>query len=231
MLAILGVTGVAGCKLEKPFARTNPLDPENTLTFTLVGPDSSHAIGAVLTYALSSDPPQPLAEYNSTWLAYSDSVHFVTGDVYIADAVVPTGDGIFLVTNASLRYRRHTAVVRFHLREVGYTVLTGQKAVTLELSCAPWSQPANDCAAPLEVGSLISVHPRGTDAGGHPLHEFQFGLQRAQVTFRTPGIVTQEQGGSTMLPHVRLRGVGAGSTWVVVRMDEATDSVLVTVVP
>lgn len=227
--AALVVSG--GCRIEPPFARTNPLDPDHTLEITLDGPDSVHSVQQTLTYTLASDPQVALEDYSFLWKVYSDLVDMFTGRPIDATDIISTGAGTVRVLAATSQYRKHTVVARFNLREVGHVLYSGQKAVTLELSCSPWTQPENDCTTTYEVDSLISVHPRATDPGGHPLGAIQHGLLRSQVILRNAGIVARELGTGDPLPYVRLRATGVGSTWVVVRMDEATDSVLVTVTP
>jgi hypothetical protein len=113
---------------------------------------------------------------------------------------------------------------------VGRNIVVGQRARTLTLACGPAAAPVACDATPLGIGAAAVVRSSARDAGGSPVSGLQFAMARAHVTSRNPAVmspaVTPNASGT-----YAFTAVGVGTTWVVITMDFATDSVRFVVNP
>lgn len=220
------------CTLEKPFERTNPFDPESVYEMTLSGPDSAHAFGEEIQLTLGSTPPLPERDMYIEWVAH-DFVHYVFNgneEVPINTQLAQTnGDGSFIIVETSAEYRRINLAAMFDDVAVGHHLWVGQKAATLSLSCAPWSQPFTPCDNVGGIPNTLSIHTDMKDPGGAPVRNVGFAIERGSLTSRNTNVVAPMPVTRDANGIVRFTVIGPGSTWVIVRIDDAIDSLLVTV--
>jgi hypothetical protein len=213
VLATMAVAFVAGCALKEPFERTNPFDPGFEYELFVTGPDSVHTQGERFTMTLESSGPLPPGELFVGWRTGNPTI--VTGGA----------GGDFMVLSSSATYVPVALSAELGPDVVvSKTVYVGQGAATLALSCPP--APCDD--VPYAIGNTIDVHVQMRDANTNVMS--QAALQRAQVTSRNNAVVTPAA--QLIGPgYVRVAAMGAGTTWVVIRVDRATDSVRVVVAP
>ncbi len=94
------------------------------------------------------------------------------------------------------------------------------------VECLPAGSPT------CRPGSVIAPHTRRTDADSALIsRKVEYALERAVVVSRDGGIVTPQPLIADPNGVIRLDAVAAGTTWIVVRVDDAIDSVQVTVAP
>lgn len=232
--AIILVAAAQACELEKPYVRTNEFDPKSIYRLSLVGPDSSHSVGERVTLELRSVPELPARRRYVEWIAY-DHVKYLPGfaDVPVREKLASSdGDGSFIVIAATAEYREISLSAELDEVVVGHRLTVGQKAVELALSCSPWTLPFDPCddvaAAPF---STISIHARMRDPLQNGLRAVQFAIARASVVSRDPSVVAPEPITADVNGVLRVRALSAGTTWVVVRIDDAIDSIRVAVAP
>ena len=216
MVAIL-VLGVA-CDLQAPYARTNPFDPEARIGLRLAGPDSSHTLGERLRFTVESDVPLPPGPLYVNWQSDNPAL------------LVSGANGEFVVLSASARYAAIGVTATFGDVPVRRILLLGQSADTLRLACGSLAVPVACDATAIGIGATLDIRPRLADAHGNAVRSPADALGRAVVTSRTSGVVQPVPEGASA-GVVRIRGLAAGSTWVVVRVDRGTDSVRVVVSP
>lgn len=229
-LAIATVLAALGCTLEPPFDRSNPFDPGSPYEMRLVGvPDTLDARGARFTAVIERDPPIDVSDLSIRWEATDPRFGSIPpSPPPPSTLVLPLIDGEFVLSpsltaemvTTSIGARFNSAVV------IGRNIVVGQRARTLTLSCA-----AGACdATPLGIGATASIGSSSLDANGHLLSGLQHAMARATVVSRNPAViapnVTPNAGGS-----YAVTAVGAGSTWVVITVDFATDSVRFVVNP
>jgi hypothetical protein len=209
----MAVAFVAGCALKEPFERTNPFDPDFEYELSIAGPDSVHTQGERFTMTLESTGPLPPGELFVGWRTSNPVI--VTGGAG-GEFVVLNSSAIYVPVALSAELGPDVVVSK--------TVYIGQGAATVVLTCPP--APCDD--VPYAIGSMIDVHVEMRDANTNVMG--QIALQRAQVTSRNNAVVTpvaQPIGPG----YVRVSAAGAGTTWVLIRVDQATDSVRVIVAP
>lgn len=228
----------AGCKLEPPFERASPYDADGIFVFSLEGPDSAHHLGDKIRLTLVTDPPLPDDEFRITWVARSHieclPKHSANCANLPVDLAVVGGAGQeaeFTVIDATAEYRRLVVGAFFGRVEVGRDLLIGQKVASLELSCSPWTEPEDDCTAPVVPATTIELHTRMRDVANNVVRRVEYAIDRAVVTVRDPAIATPIAPGLELAGIIRLAAVSPGSTWVVTRIDEGVDSVRITVAP
>lgn len=240
-LVALSAIAVGSCTLEQPFERVNPMDPGSIFAFDVAGPDSAHYIGEVLEFELLSEPALPSDDFNFVWRAMPHVACLPRGGsmCFVVDIPLafPTGRGAITVTDATAEYRLMHVRVEFDRRHVSKEIYVGQRPVQLDLSCAPWSQAFDDCSAPRRRDTTLTLYPRMFDAGGAPLREPVFALPFGEFIVRNPALAvplprTVILSALDPLAQLRVQPTGGtGSTWIVVRMGVAWDSVLVTFAP
>lgn len=227
----------AACDLKEPFVRANPLDSGSIYDISLTGPDSSHSRNERIRLTVQSDPPFPDDNYFVQWSANDYAECIPPGSATCRKVRYPiavsAGGGEFSVIDIDARYRSILLVAHFGDVEVAHTIHIGQKAVALDLSCAPWSLPFDSCDnAPFDRGSAIALYTRMIDAD-HALisRKVEYAMERGSVVSRDSGIVRPQPLIADPNGVIRLDAVAAGTTWVVMRVDDAVDSVQVTVAP
>ena len=218
-LAALVITLLsAACDLQAPYARTNPFDPGAALGLRIVGPDSSHTLGERLRFTVEADAALPAGPLYVNWQSENPAL------------LVSAANGEFVVLNASARFLELGVTATFGDVAIRRTVLVGQSADTLGLACGTVAVPTASGVASHAVGATLDVRPRMVDAHGNVVRSPTDALLRAVATARTPSAVQPLTEGAAA-GVVRLRAIGAGSSWVVVRVDRGTDSVRVVVSP
>lgn len=224
------------CSIEPPYERTSPFDPKTSLELFVDGPDSAHALGAFIQLSLRAEPALPSFPIYVRWIGHDlpwrppGSGSSIPEMIQVVNPVDP---GSFTVIRATPRYEQITFAA--HLDEVVVVrkIWIGQRITTLALSCSAWTQPQDPCDdAPFAVGTPVSLHTRMFDANGSPATiELEFAMMRASVTTRDPSVVAPAALTADQNGIIRLTTIGAGATWVIVRVDDATDSVRVAVAP
>jgi hypothetical protein len=215
---------VAGCTIEPPLERRNPYDPDGVYEFALTGPDSAHFVGEVLQFDLTSVPDLPPGDLIIHWEVF-DELSDGLGRPIPSSLVNPGPNGTFVVRSTTARYRRQTAVAAFGEVQFGKSFFLGQKVTTMTLGCPHVAGPTDEC--PLPADSLgVSLTATMTDAADAAVGEIAHAFARATVTSRTPSVFSPT-GVGTLQPNVRLTRVGTGSSWIVVAIDEAIDSIRV----
>lgn len=219
---------VIACTVEPPFARTNPLDAASNYDVTLSGPDSTHSLGERVTLVMQSDPPLPDDDYAISWVA---GPYILGRDTTQVAASV--GDGVFEVYDVHAQYRAIYLSVYFGRRVFSHRLVIGQKAASLELSCSPWSMPFDPCDdEPFVYADTVVLHTRMLDARQSPIvRKVGYALERGSVVSRDSSIVTPWPMSAEESGIIRLKPLRAGAAWVVVQIDEATDSVRIVVEP
>lgn len=234
LFLLLAATFAVGCSLEPPFERSNPFDPGSPYEMRLVGvPDTLGYKGARFTAVIDRDPPMPTVPLLITWSAYDPRIGSVPPALPPPSALVlPLGAGEFMLSEAltaelvttSIAARLNSEVV------VGRNMVVGQLVDTLRLACGTVSAPVACSALPLRVGGTLNLRSSARDAGGAVVQGLQFAMERANVTLRTPGVLTPTFTPNTSGTYT-FTAAGAGTTWIVIRSDRAVDSVQVTVTP
>jgi hypothetical protein len=226
----------ASCTMKEPFVRANPYDPDGIYMMSLTGPDSAHAIGERFAVVLATEPALPSGDLIVHWEAYpaGDCLPDGVPTCSPVPSIVLTtaANGEFVVnTSASAKYLAVSVSVSFGDVVTGHQIMVGQKVMSLELSCSPWSLPEDPCLTPIARDSIQLIHPRMRDGAGAAVRRQHYATLRGQVTSRDPNVA----GVLPQLYHAqgaaRVIGVSPGTTWVVMRADEGIDSVRVTVVP
>lgn len=219
LFAALVLAVAVACHIEEPFARTNLWDKDGTATKTLIGPDSVFSIGDRIRVTLSTDPPVPPgAQFEWVSIGASDT----------AVNVFPAGDGEFLVTRSNAGYALVPVSAKFDESVVVKQVWVGQLVASLELFCGAGVA----CESiPVTVGSNLSVRSTSRDANGNDIRQRNEAMKRAVTVIRDPAIVTTAPTLPNAAGNWTARATAPGSTWLVVRMDRATDSVRIVVVP
>ncbi len=217
----------AGCMTEPPFARSNPLDEGSDYHITLSGPDSTHSLGERVTLVMHSDPPLPDDDYVISWVA-GPYIHGRDTTQVAASA----GDGVFEVFDAGAWYHTIYLSVNLGSNTFAHRLTIGQKAVSLELSCSAWPLPVDPCDdVPFDLGDTVTLHTRMLDALGNPIvKDPGFALRRGLVLSRDISVVrTYPLPGNDDNSMIFLEPQGAGATWVIVQIDDASDSMRVVV--
>lgn len=233
-LLLLLVPGlVAGCTIEPAFERTNPFDPESVYDLVVNGPDSAHALGARIDLTLSSTPELPSFPIYLRWIGHPLARRVgATEALTLIPVVNPIDGGSFTVIRATAKYEAITFSVNLDDVVAARTIHIGQRVTTLDLSCSAWSLPLDPCDdVPFAVGATVHLHTRMHDPNNSPVSDVEYAIQRATVTSRDPSVVNPMTLTADVNGIIRVRAIGAGATWVVVRIDAATDSVRVAVGP
>jgi hypothetical protein len=214
-LACALVPACLSCHLEGPFARDNLWDLDSDAVRTLVGPDSTFAVGDLIHVTLTTDPPLPPGAPHVRWFANEESLS--------ETKVLPVSPGVFRVLSASAAYLPVAVSVRFDEAIVAWTVWVGQKLATFDLYCGSVTVPACD-AAPLAAQQLRTVGSVMADARGVSLAHREALMARATVTVRSPGVVDVPTV-VNVAGNWTVRGLSTGSSWVVISADGISDSV------
>lgn len=214
---VLGVT--VACHIEEPFARTNLWDEQGSATKTLSGPDSVFSIGDRIRVTLVTDPPLPPgAQFEWISIGSSDT----------AVQVFPSGAGEFVVTRANAGYALVPVSAKFDEAVVVKQVWVGQLVASLDLFCGAG---ATCETLPVAVGTNFVVRSSMRDANGNDIRQRNEAMKRAVTTVRAPDIASAVPTLPNAAGNWTLRANAPGGTWLVVRVDHATDSVRVVVVP
>lgn len=116
LAVVLGAAGAVGCRIESPFARTNPFDAGGDVSLSLTGPDTVRGRGARFQMTLVTSHPFPPGDPLIRW---SSSLPLL---------VVSAGRGEFVVTNDVGSYLAVEITAQLDSRLVGKTVIIGPPA-------------------------------------------------------------------------------------------------------
>lgn len=213
------LAAVQACQLEAPFARTNPFDSGGSATLTLGGPDSVHAIAQRFTLHLQSSLG-PIGE--EAFVAWDASER----------TVLPLAKGEFIVHLASAQYVPVSLSAVLDRVLVGHTVYVGQRAASLDISCAPPPAPVVPCDPTLATAGIRDAWVHLYDANLRSVNDTPFALARAGngVVSRDAAVAQAALTPGAFAP-LRITAVGVGSTWLVLTVDDAIDSLRVDVTP
>jgi hypothetical protein len=240
LLAVLVLASTLACRVEPPFERSNPHDPGSIYDLRLAGPDTIRTAGAVAQMTIVADPPVPYDDFHVQWEAedWFDWPEPVPDDfdprgVPTFPAMVSQGNGVFTAVNTTAEHKQ--VFLRAQLGPdvtLGRPIVTYQHATSIALSCAPHTQPIVACdAAPRPTNQDVPVHVRLWDAGGIEVRDIRWAIQRGQVISRDALIAMALPVRLDTNGIVRARTAGPGSTWIIVRIDDAVDSVRLVVAP
>ncbi|MBX3134474.1 MAG: hypothetical protein KF689_13920 [Gemmatimonadaceae bacterium] len=188
-------------------------------------PDTAGADGLRFTATVHRDPP----------ITANAAVQWVTADPNALNSpstLTHLFGGEFVVSNRVTAELKTMAVgARFTDRiEVGRYVIVGQLSATLGLFCGTVGAPVACDAAPFAPGASVLIRSAPRDSLNVLVRGLSFAMERAQVTLRTPGVLS-----SVVSPNAQgsytFTATGIGETWVVIRVDRALDSVRVVVAP
>ena len=233
-LAPFALLMCAACTLEPPFERSNPFDPGSPYEMRLVGvPDTVDVRGMRFTASIERDPPLPPGTLSIAWQAIDPTIIPPPFTPPVASGVVlPLAGGEYLVApSLSAQFVPVGIQARFTDEViVSKQIVAGQRARALTLACGTLAVPAACDAAPLTIGAGATVRSTMLDGGGSPLSGLQFAMARASVLSRNPAVIAP-----SVTPNAagtfNVLAAGAGSTWLVIRVDFATDSVRFVVNP
>lgn len=234
-VTVAALVGTA-CSVEPPFARTNPMDSGSNYDVIVHGPDSVHSLGERFTLTLSSTPVLPDGDYELVWEASphieclpKNAVGCIQTPTEVATVA---GEGEFEVIDMRAEYRTIAVSVYFGRKVFSHLVTIGQKAVAMQLSCSA-TGPVDPCDdEPFFRADTISVYPRMVDARGNPIvKKIGFGLQRGSIVSRNRAVIMPVPVDVERSNAIRVETRSGGTTWLVVHVDEATDSIRVAVRP
>ena len=184
----------------------------------IVGPDSSHALGERLRFAIEAEPALPPGPLYVNWQSDNPAL------------LVSAANGEFVVLGASARFTELGITATFGEVPVRRTILLGQSADSLRLACGTIAVPAACDATPMTVGATLDVRPRLVDAFGNVVRS-PSGSTCTTPAVRTAVTARASASDGAAAGVIRLRATAAGTSWVVVRVDRGTDSVRVVVSP
>jgi len=225
VLALVAASTLASCRIEEPFARDNPWDTGSNARLTLTGPDSVRSVGARIAVTLSASPAIP-PNGVIVWKSNED------GDGIPPETQVWTaGPGLFEVRRATADFQRIAVTAQLDNNIVAWEVWVGQSVAFLDLFCgsATFQQPCD--ATPMTINSTRQLGTIARDENTNPLGRFEVAMARGSITTRDPSVISTANTVPNAQGTVTARAVGAGATWVVMRIDGAVDSVRLVVVP
>ncbi len=206
---------------------TNPFDPGTPVVFTLVGPETLFSVGGLVQYHFATVPP--IVDKTAQW-GGGDSF-FSTGDA---------SGGLYYSFGAPLWPATDTVTLRVtvgfiakitHLvgsRSFSGTIIITQRLVRLTLRC-----PDTHACDTLSVGVAQAVYVDGADSLGSQIS----GLKTPTTNpLGVPAVATFTMRDTTVASvatlGMRVATVTAkksGSTWMVARRDQLSDSVRIVV--
>jgi len=221
-LAVLFAAGALGSCVAGPLEHSNYFDPYGSNTLTILGaPDTMFAVDQEFTLtAVARDGfPALGGAAGPTW-------QIIGGNAL----VLQVGDGVFRVSGlasllpAVVTIRAH--VPPYNLNPVDTArVWIRQRPVSMDLACTP--TPA--CLSLSAAGATKMLFFSALDANGHLVSLPSGAYRWGTVVSRAPTIVQvfdRPTGGS-----IELKGLLAGTAWIVMTADGLADSVQVTVLP
>lgn len=222
---VVWVTAVS-CTIEAPFARDNPWDTGSDVVLQLTGPDSVHSIGALIDVVLSSSKPIPPGGV-IVW----KSNELGDGMIPAETQVFTSGPAQFVVRQATAQYAQIAVSAFLDQRIVAWQVWVGQRTESLDLYCGPRLAPIACDTTPMSPGSSRTIGSIALDGSTNPVGRLEFAMARGTVVSRDPSVVSTALTQPNAAGTVTVQAVGAGSTWVVMRIENGIDSVRVVVAP
>ena len=226
VLALAAASALSSCGIEAPFVRDNPWDTGSNARLELTGPDSALAVGARIAVTLSATPAIP-PNGVIVWKSNEAGDSFVPAETQVWTA----GPGLFEVRRATANFTRIAVTAQLDDNIVAWHVWVGQSVAFLDLFCGSASVQQACDATPMTIGSTRQLGTIARDANTSPVGRFDFAMARGTVTSRDPSVISTASTAPNAQGVVTARAVGAGATWVVMRVDGATDSARIVVVP
>ncbi|MBX3134473.1 MAG: hypothetical protein KF689_13915 [Gemmatimonadaceae bacterium] len=225
---------LAACEMMGPYDRTNPFDPGAPYPMILTGvPDTVDARGVRFTAVVERDPPLGSLSPSVKWGA-TDPRNGVPAPAPPPPShlILSLFDGEFVASTALTAEFEPVAIfAQFGARVlVSVKIVVGQRARTLTLSCGSVAAPLACDASPVAVGDTIAVRSTSRDANNHLLSGLVHAMDRAIVTSRNPDVAVSAATRNAAGTYA-VAAVGGGSTWIVITVDFATDSVRIVVNP
>jgi hypothetical protein len=225
VLALVTASTVSSCRIEEPFVRDNPWDKGSNARLELTGPDSALAVGARIAVTLSATPAIP-PNGVIKWKSNED------GDGIPPETQVWTaGPGLFEVRRATADFKRIAVTAILDNNIAAWEVWVGQSVTFLDLFCGTATVQQACDAAPMTINATRQLGTIARDANTNPIGRFEFAMARGTITSRDPSVITTVSTVPNAQGTVTARAVGAGATWVVMRVDRAVDSVRFVVAP
>lgn len=226
LLAVVTASTLAGCRIEEPFARDNPWDTGSNARLTLTGPDSALSVGARIAVTLSATPALP-PNGVIVWKSNEAGDGIVPAETQVWTA----GPGLFEVRRATADFQRIAVAAKLDDNIVAWEVWVGQSVATLDLFCGTVTVPVACDATPMSINSTRQLGTIARDANTNPIGRFNVAMARGTITSRDPSVISTANTAPNAQGTVTARAVGAGATWVVMRIDGAVDSVRLVVTP
>lgn len=195
---------------------------------TLAGaPDTTFSIGEEFDAWIERTSPIPTDGILLKWEATDPNTSGSSAPQILAISGGATGT--FRITQlASAQYKTLSIGARFtdyiYQVVVGRNIVVGQRVADVQLSCI--EGPCN-AITPL-AGAPLTLSALAQDARGNAIRAISFAMARADAVSRDPAVVRADST-TASLGRFHLTPVAPGTTWVVVTMDIAVDSVQLTV--
>jgi hypothetical protein len=225
VLVLVAASTLASCRIEEPFVRDNPWDTGSNARLTLTGPDSALSVGERIAVTLSATPAIP-PNGVIVWKSNED------GDGIPPETQVWTaGPGLFEVRRATADFQRIAVTAKLDNNIVAWEVWVGQSVAVLDLFCGTATVQQACDATPMSINSTRQLGTIARDANTNPIGRFNVAMARGTITSRDPSVISTANTAPNAQGTVTARAVGAGATWVVMRVDRAVDSVRLVVAP
>jgi len=226
MLALVTASALASCRIEAPFVRDNPWDSGSNARLRLTGPDSALSVGARIAVTLSATPAIP-PNGVIVWKSNEDG----DGQIPPETQVWTAGPGLFEVRRATAEFQRIAVTAQLDNNIVAWEVWVGQSVAFLDLFCGSATVQQACDAIPMTINATRLLGTIARDANTNPIGRFGVAMARGTVTSRDPAVISTVNTVPNAQGTVTVRAVGAGTTWVVMRVDRAVDSVRFVVTP
>jgi hypothetical protein len=226
VLVLVAASTLSSCRIEAPFARDNPWDTGSNARLELTGPDSALAVGARIAVTLSATPALP-PNGVIVWKSNEAGDGIIPAETQVWTA----GPGLFEVRKATADFQRIAVSAKLDNNIVAWDVWVGQSVATLDLFCGTATVPVSCDATPMTINATRQLGTIATDANTNPIGRFETAMARGSITSRDPSVVSTTLTAPNAQGTVTARAVGAGTTWVVMRVDRAVDSVRFVVTP
>ncbi len=226
LCALLAASTLASCRIEAPFVRDNPWDTGSNARLTLTGPDSALSVGARIAVTLSAVPQIP-ANGVIVWKSNEAGDGIVPAETQVWTA----GPGLFEVRRATADFKRIAVTAKLDNNIVAWEVWVGQSVALLDLYCGTATVQLACDATPMTINATRQLGTIARDANTNPIGRFDVAMARGTITSRDPSVISTANTVPNAQGTVTARAVGAGTTWVVMRVDRAVDSVRFVVAP
>lgn len=226
VLVLVAASALSSCRIEAPFARDNPWDTGSNARLELTGPDSALAVGARIAVTLSATPALP-PNGVIVWKSNEAGDSFVPAETQVWTA----GPGLFEVRRATASFERIAVTAQLDNNIVAWHVWVGQRVASLDLYCGSLAVPVACDATPLAINATRGLGSLARDANTNLVGRMEVAMARGSILSRDPAVISTATTAPNAQGAVTVRAIGAGATWVVMRIDGGVDSVRFVVAP